>query len=268
MVSALRANFSFENILVMKKALFLIIVIFGLSFMSCNQTDTREATTTVVKNTTTTITEPGTDGFLLKKQVVVHGNTVWGFTQKVYGTGTNWRDVVAQNPFLQQPGRVYYDDVKKMWIVLIYPGEVLKLGSEVISPTYVVEESTTTTTVTKPALIPWWEWALIITAIVAFLLIIIRLLWPGLVSSSSSNSSANVRVNINNPGCFDIAVQRAILERRQSMQQDLVSTIVKGADKGTLKDFCMIETADAFMTAGSFRKGCSQTTELKKEDQK
>lgn len=117
---------------------------------SCQNGST--TTTTVVK---TTVKEMGTDGFLLKK--VVNGDTIWGYSQETYGTGTEWRDIVAENPFLNQPGRVYYDQARQKWIVLIYPGETIRIKGQLVNPTFISEETTITTTPTKSG-VPWWGW--------------------------------------------------------------------------------------------------------------
>lgn len=260
----------------MKKYLFLSLLICVLSLVSCNQTDTREEVTTVVKNTTTTITEPGTDGFLLKKQVVVHGNTVWGFTQKVYGTGTNWREVVSQNPFLQQPGRVYYDDAKKMWVVLIYPGEVLKLGGEVISPTYVVEETTTTTTVKTSdpnnSVIPWWGWVLIAALIIWLLLNLINSFRPGFLNrNSNSLSSSAIYVSMSNHCDIDTATRAALLARNQDSEDKVLDIIKRDARKnGRLTEWEMNKTSDSFSvkTKYSERFGPKNEKQTKTEEDK
>ena len=123
-------------------------------------------TTTVVK---TMVKEIGSEGFVLKK--VVRGDTVWGYSDEVYGTGFQWRDIVAENPFLNEEGRIYYDQGRQKWIVLIYPGETVKIKGQVLSPTF-VSEKTTTTTITETTGIPWWGWLLIAvgSAVVLFFL--------------------------------------------------------------------------------------------------
>lgn len=103
----------------------------------------------------TTVKEIGTEGFLIKK--VVKGDTVWGYSQQAYGTGLSWREIVAENPFLNESGRIYYDQNREMWIVLIYPGESIRIKGQVMTPTFVSEE-TTTTTDTEVVGIPWWGW--------------------------------------------------------------------------------------------------------------
>lgn len=147
----------------MKRFFLFFIVIFTVAIMASCQTQTK-TTKTTVKNT---VKEIGTEGFLFKK--VVRGDTVWGYSQETYGTGLRWRDVVKENPFLDEPGRVYYDQTRSKWIVIILPGEVIRIKGQFITPTFVSEETTTTTT-TETEGIPWWGWLLVAvgSAIVLF----------------------------------------------------------------------------------------------------
>lgn len=134
----------------MKKFYFAIVAIVAITLSSC-QTKTVD-TKTVVK---TTVKEIGTEGFLIKK--VVKGDTVWGYSQETYGTGVDWREIVKENPFLNQPNRVYYDKERAMWIVIIYPGESIRIRGQVVTPTFVSEETSTTTS-TETVGVPWWGW--------------------------------------------------------------------------------------------------------------
>ncbi len=147
----------------MKKVVsFLIMVaIFMVTLASCQKQNI--TTTTTVK---TTVKEIGTEGFLLKK--VVKGDTVWGYSQETYGTGMQWREIVIENPFLNEPGRIYYDQEREKWIVLIYPGETVKIKGKVVNPTFISEEKTVKTT-TETVGLPWWVW-LVITACVVVIL--------------------------------------------------------------------------------------------------
>jgi len=53
------------------------------------------------------------------------GDNAWGLSEKNFGTGVEWRRIIDLNPFLQEPGRVWYDHNKKMWFCMIHPGEIL-----------------------------------------------------------------------------------------------------------------------------------------------
>ncbi len=139
---------------------------------SCQNKDTK--TTTVVK---TTVKEIGSEGFVLKK--VVKGDTIWGYSDEAYGTGTQWRDIVAENPFLNEPSRIYYDQGREKWIVLIYPGEQIRIRGQVVTPTFISEETHVTTT-TETVGVPWWGWLLIAVGSVVVLFFLF-----GLVGLSS-----------------------------------------------------------------------------------
>lgn|GEM_PF-4459581 len=132
-----------------------------ITLTSCQTRETE--TKTITKITTQGI---GTSGFLIKK--VVKGDNIWGYSNEVYGTGTEWRTIVNENPFLGEPGRVYYDKERSQWIVLIYPGEVVKIKGRAINPTFVSEETTITTT-SETVGIPWWAWLLITVGSIVFL---------------------------------------------------------------------------------------------------
>lgn len=145
---------------------FVFVVIFALATTASCQNQKNTTTTTVE----TTIREIGSEGFLIKK--VIKGDTVWGYSDEVYGTGTQWRDIVAENQFLNEPGRIYYDEARQKWIVIIYPGEIVKIKGQIITPTFVSEEKTTTVT-SETTGIPWWGWTLIAagSAVILFFVI-------------------------------------------------------------------------------------------------
>lgn len=133
----------------------MIIAIFSIAILaSCQKSNVRTETTTK-----TTVKEIGDEGFILKK--VVKGDTVWGYSDEAYGTGLQWREIVAENPFLNESGRVYYDQGRGKWIVIIYPGETIRIRGQIITPAFTSEETTTTIT-TKTIGIPWWGWLLIV----------------------------------------------------------------------------------------------------------
>lgn len=151
----------------MKKVIsFLIMVaIFMVTLASCQTQNTKTE-----KSVKVTTKEMGTEGFLIKK--VAKGDTVWGYSQETYGTGMQWREIVIENPFLNEPGRIYYDQEREKWIVLIYPGETVKIRGQIVNPTFVSEEVTITTT-TETAGLPWWAWIIIPLAVIAFIFILV-----------------------------------------------------------------------------------------------
>jgi hypothetical protein len=161
------------KITVMKKLfILLIVVIFGLSFSACTETEI----TTVVKTTIQTETNPGTEGFVIK---VKKGDTVWDFSQKIYGTGFKWRDIVAQNPFLNEPGRVEKKGDK--WVVWIYPGEEIRIGNKVVTvdnKNQITETTEKTTTTITEAKTPWeWLWFVVVAVGIILLFLFLSFLF-------------------------------------------------------------------------------------------
>ena len=240
------------------KKLFLFLMLGSFAcFTSCNQP---QKTVTTVTTTTVTPIEP-TNGFYVKSQVVFKGNTVWGISQKIYGTGFRWREIVAQNPFLSAPGRVYYNDSKKMWIVIIYPGEVLKIGGEVITPNYIVEVTkTTTTTNEKPAIMPvapLWMWllALIVAGIVVMIVLLIRSNISNNSNNSSttsnSNSSSAVHVDIHNGG-IDLATRATLLGREQDFQDNALRILANSSEKNQLSKFSIDKVDNQLIMKAKF----------------
>lgn len=157
----------------MRKIFVLIVValVATLSF-SCQQ-----KTVTVEKSTKTTVSQIGSTGFIIKK--VIKGDTVWGYSEEVYGTGVEWREIVAENPFLNQPGRVYYDQGREKWIVILFPGESIRIKGQVVTPTFVSEETSTTTS-TETVGVPWWGWLIIAVGGIIFLFFLLGTI--GLIS--------------------------------------------------------------------------------------
>lgn len=242
---------------------FLISFIFMIGFNSCNQETREEVTTTTAEKVTYS-----NQGFWVEQQTIVSGNTVWGISEKCYGTGIQWRDIIALNPFLNTPERLYYNSDRKMWIVRIYPGEVLNIGGQKVYPSCTYEKITTiTTTKHAPAgpIIPWWGW-LISAVLVLLLLFFFVPFRSGFMSAfSSSNSSSAVHVNIRNG--IDLDTRRTLLIRDQEFQDRTLRIIEQGAQNGKLKGFIINTTPESFTAAGSFR-GAHKPEVPKEEDKK
>jgi len=181
----------------------LFVAVFTFVFVSCSsepQTPEKKVTTTV--STTTAKADPGSY-FLVKKEIrVKKGETVWGYAKVYYKDGFRWRDIVAQNPFLEEQGRI---EVKKNGecIVTIIPGETIRMGTEVVTPTsYTISETTTETTTTTPAsapATPSWIWFLVGAVILAVIFYGVRVLFPNRNNHNGSLTSI-VHVNIGQNG--------------------------------------------------------------------
>ncbi|MCC6323391.1 hypothetical protein IT400_01215 [Candidatus Nomurabacteria bacterium] len=53
------------------------------------------------------------------------GDNAWDIASEIFYDGYKWRDLVEQNPFLKQPGRVYYSPEKNWYYCMMKPGENL-----------------------------------------------------------------------------------------------------------------------------------------------
>ncbi len=106
------------------------------------------------------------------------GDNAWGLSEKNFGTGVEWRQLIEMNPFLQEPGRVWYDHNKKMWFCMIHPGEVLKRPAKVLPILNPVDTSgNNSSIVLKPKEFNWFDklsfWELLfVFVVIPFLLII------------------------------------------------------------------------------------------------
>ena len=85
---------------------------------------------------------------------------------------------------------------------------------------------------------PWWGWV-IIAVLILLLILNFRHFRSGIASAfarSNSSSSAAVYLDLRHSGGIDLAVQRDIIEKNQAIEQELIRTISKGAEKGSLKE--------------------------------
>ncbi len=258
----------------MKKFFILLPIFVIIMFSSCEKPVTTTVTTTTTK---ATMTEPGTNGFLISQRIVVHGNTVWGFSRESYGTGLQWRDIVAQNQFLQQPGRVYYNNDKKMWIVKIYPGEVVKIGGEIIVPSCVFEETTTTIekTSSPEPIIPWWGWLTIVGVIALIIWLFRSNNNASSTATANATSTAAIEVDMVDGLCFDHSVRlatvnnnHALLMRREDKMDNMINLIGRASDKELLSHFHFNLNPDNFVGSVDYKNGIATKEEVKKVDQK
>lgn len=259
----------------MKKfAIVFAIAVLMIAFTSCkNQSKT---VTTVTTTTTLTPAEPDmSNGFYVKTQKVIKGNTLWGISKQNYGTGFRWRDIVEQNPFLNQPDRVYYDQAKKKWMVLIYPGEILKIGNEVINPTYVFEEVKTTIATTTPdqsmfeLIMPLWGWlltALVIAGIVALFVLLLRNANnPNPNATSIANSNSTVHVNIRDGIGIDLATQATLLARDQDFNDRALAILADSAKKNELSKFSIDKVDNQMIMKAKFFDRAQEPAPVKTE---
>lgn len=102
------------------------------------------------------------EGFVVK--TVKPGDTLWEYSEQVFGTGYKWREILRENPFLNQPGRVEQDATGR-WIVILYKGESIIVRGGIIYPSSTSSSSSATTVVSshheKRTSVVWWMWVLI-----------------------------------------------------------------------------------------------------------
>lgn len=231
----------------MKKYLIISLVVIFTSFLvSCTN---QPVTTTTVTTVKTTMTEPGSNGFILKK--VIKGETVWGYSQETYGTGVEWRQIVAENAFLSQPGRIYYDQARAKWIVLIYPGETIKIGGKYISPTFTSEETTTSTTTTPGTTnyTPLWISLAAIGGILLLALLICCCCGRGCCFFQRRHC-----------GDFDTDMRRAFIQEEREYKNRIIDRMF---DHGKLKKFKLNENREFKLSA---EYCCSEGKDAKKEN--
>lgn len=116
----------------MKNLFFVAIMATMITFSltSCSKSSTDQLVEQQV-----TVTSP--EFFYVVMQTVKDGDTVWDRAKVYFGSGLKWTDVVAQNEFLQKPGRVWQNKTDGRWYVLIYPGEKLIMGSTAVNPIFI-----------------------------------------------------------------------------------------------------------------------------------
>jgi len=250
----------------MKKLMFLLPIFVILFMNSCEKPVTTTVTTVTTK---ATLTEPGTNGFLISQEIVVRGNTVWGFSRESYGTGMKWRDIVAQNPFLQQPGRVYYNKDRKMWIVKIHVGEIVKIGGSIITPSCVVEETTTTTQTTSApeSVFPWLgllPYAIVCILIIWFLII----LFNHSRTNVNNSSSASINVDMSGGLGIDMATRVALLGREQDFRDNTLKVIQSASDKDALSHFDIGLDSENFYVSVDYKEKVINKKETKNDSKK
>lgn len=101
------------------------------------------------------------DGFIVK--MVKSGDTLWEYSEGVYGTGYKWEEILRENPHLV--GRLSYDRSRNLPVVIIYPGEIVKIGGKEIYPSFSSSTNSTTTISSsyrneKGVSVAWWTWVI------------------------------------------------------------------------------------------------------------
>lgn len=73
------------------------------------------------------------------RDTIKNGETLWQKSKVYYGAGENWEIFLNNNEFLKETGRTWFDYGEKKWYCLVYRGEVLIVGSKLVTPTFKTE---------------------------------------------------------------------------------------------------------------------------------
>jgi hypothetical protein len=138
----------------------IIVVLLAVVAMSSCQSYTSTSSSYSYSSEESEMSENiGTDGFIVKP-----GDTLWEFSKQIYGRGTEWREILKENPFLS--GRVELNKSTGKWIVTIYPGESIIVRGRVIYPSSSSASSASASATfsfhqEEKTSIAWWVWMLI-----------------------------------------------------------------------------------------------------------
>ena len=138
-----------------------MIAVVAMAMVSCQSYESISFSGHSSEKTERTAESIERDGFILK--MVKPGDTLWEYSQKIWGVGYRWEEILSENP--QLTGRLDYDKSTGMWVVIIYPGEIVRIGGKEISPSFSSRSDTTTTISSsykneKGSSVSWWVWVI------------------------------------------------------------------------------------------------------------
>ena len=245
----------------MKKALFLLVVIFGLGLglISCTQQPTQLVYPQVINNYYTVNIQPS-DIIYVRMHHVVSGETLDRIARM---SGTDWPTLLALNPWLKAR------QVDGKWYVDIYPGDRLNMGGVQFVPIIIgipeqnkqqtqpaQAQPVVPTTPAEKDGFPVYAWILIC---LGFATLLILLLCCILNHCNSRNSRQETGL--------DAAVRAALPQTEidsRTAWRDIIDRSSK--KKGRLASFTLQENLEGThnLSATFFEKGAGG----KKEDQK
>ena len=240
----------------MKKMFFVIftMAIFAIAFTSCD----KPKSSTIVEQQIRVI-EP--EFFYLVKEVVKDGYTTWDRARVHYGSGFMWRDIVAQNKFLQEPGRVWQDKVTGIWYCLIRSGEELIIGTTKVNPVFIENiDAPEKETVVKAGeiistpLTTWFGWVLFALIVVGFILLLV-LLYRNVSVTATTTATANsspINVHIHHDCGIDLATRATLLGRQQDFDERALAIAEKGEEKNRLQNFSYSRTENGLAIDSEF----------------
>lgn len=155
-----------------------LIAVVAMAVVSCQTYNSGEFSYYSSEKTEEASERVQQDGFIIKR--VKPGDTLWEYSEGVYGTGYKWEEILRENPHLV--GRLSYDRSRNLPVVIIYPGEIVKIGGKEIYPSLSSHNETITTTISSSykkeagRSVSWWVWVIpsILVAILAIGFIFLR----------------------------------------------------------------------------------------------
>jgi hypothetical protein len=157
-------------------AVSIIAVVAMAMISSCQSYDSGTYSYYSSEKTDTNAEQVEQNGFILKR--VKPGDTLWEYSEEVYGTGYKWGEILQENPHLI--GRLSYDSNRNLPVVIIYPGESVRIGGKEIYPSFSSSSRSTTKTISssykneKGVSVAWWTWVI---PSFLFLLVTVGVLW-------------------------------------------------------------------------------------------
>ncbi len=143
----------------MKKIIVALLAV--MAIISCQSYESGSFSSYSSLEKTETAEYTGRDGFILKR--VKPGDTISEYSQEVFGVGYRWGEILRENPHLI--GRLDYNKSIGKWVVIIYPGEVVRIGGKEISPSFSARSNITATISSsykneKGTSVSWWVWVI------------------------------------------------------------------------------------------------------------
>ena len=146
-----------------------ILLLIAMAVVSSCQTYSAESFSYSSYEKTQTAEQIGKNGFIIK--TVKDSETLSEYSKEVFGKGTEWRKILKENPFLDNPERTYYDQARKKWIVILYKGESIRIRGQVVHPSYTSTSYSASSFKTfhkeERTSIAWWGWVLIGVGVVS-----------------------------------------------------------------------------------------------------
>ena len=116
------------------KKLFLPLAITGCICLSLGLSANAASTKNAPVTATAVRVIPSSSIVFIKENTyeVKPGDNTWNLSKDWYYDGYQWGQIVEQNPFLREPGRIRYDSITKMVYCRIEPGETLVHYNQVL----------------------------------------------------------------------------------------------------------------------------------------